>query len=140
MYKRQVLRRQGASYAQIGERVGVSSARAATLVSKAIKRVLKEPAEDVRAIELSRIEIMISKLWTPALAELDQKDPDYRKFDRLKALIETKLRWCGAQQVIEDHSDKRVQIIIQSFGGNNAADHDTGKRLESTPPPDAGME
>lgn len=123
-----VLRRQGASYKTIGDRIGVSEHRAATLVSKAIKRVLKEPAEDVRALELSRLETLIGKLWTPAIDELDKADPDFRKFDRLKSLIETKLRWCGAQEVILNQNDNRVQIIVQSFQKS------IPKEITQTPP------
>ncbi|MGH9317129.1 MAG: hypothetical protein ACRD1P_08485, partial [Thermoanaerobaculia bacterium] len=41
--------------------------------------------------------------------------PDFRKFDRLRGLIEAKIRWCGAQPVVESLQDNRVQIVIQQF-------------------------
>lgn len=69
----------------------------------------------MRSLELSRLEFLIGKLWTPAINEIDKEDPDFRKFDRLKSLIETKLRWCGAQEVVLNNNDNRVQIIVQSF-------------------------
>ena len=112
------LRRAGKSYQQIADIVGLSKPeKAQALVTKAIKRVLRETAEEVRSIELSRLELLIKVLWDKALADVEKEDPDYRRFDRLKGLLESKLRWCGAQEVL-DHSDKNVTIIVQSFTKN----------------------
>ena len=109
------LRRAGKNYQQIADLTGLSSPqRAQTLVRNAIKRVLKETAEEVRSIELSRIDVLIECLWEKAIRDVEQEKPDYSRFDRLKGLLETKLRWCGAQQVV-DQSDKSVSIVIQSF-------------------------
>lgn len=118
------LRRSGKTYQQIADIVGVNSPqKAQKLVGTAIKRVLKETAEEVRAIELSRLDVLIECLWDKVIKDMESTEPDYRKFDRLKGLIETKLRWCGAQQVV-DNSDKSITIVVQSFTKN-----------ESTPAP-----
>jgi hypothetical protein len=113
------LRREGKTYQQIADVVGLSSPhRAQTLVSRAIKRVLRETAEEVRSIELSRLEILIKCLWETTIKDLTQPDAsgiDFRRFDRLKQLLEAKLKWCGAQAVIEDNRDQRVTIIVNSF-------------------------
>lgn len=111
------LRREGRSYQEIADRVGAASpGKAQALVSRAIRRVLRETAEEVRAVELSRIEALIQCLWDRTIADLDTADPDYRRLDRLKQLIETKLRWCGAQAVIEGQgADNRIQIYVNSY-------------------------
>jgi len=115
------LRRAGKNYQQIADITGLSSPqRAQKLVSTAIKRVLKETAEEVRTIELSRLDVLIECLWAKALDDVKKDNPEYARFDRLKALLETKLRWCGAQQVV-DQSDKSVTIVVQSFTNNQSA-------------------
>lgn len=115
------LRRSGKTYQQIADIVGVARPeKAQKLVSTAIKRVLKETAEEVRAIELSRLDILIECLWDKVMADMENKEPDYRRFDRLKGLIETKLRWCGAQPA-KDDDDRSVTIVVQSFSNNKNA-------------------
>jgi hypothetical protein len=115
------LRRAGRTYQQIADIVGLAKPeRAQALVSKAIKRILRETAEEVRGIELSRLDVLINLLWDKVIEDMKAPDPDYQRFDRVKGLIEAKLRWCGAQEIV-DNSDKRVTIIISSFVPKNGA-------------------
>jgi hypothetical protein len=109
------LRREGKSYQEIADRCGLNSEhRAQALVSKSIKRVLRETAEEVRSVELSRLEVLITCLWDKALK--DAKNDDYRAFDRLRLLVGDKLKWCGAQAVLDgDPKDNRVTINVVSY-------------------------
>lgn len=50
------LRKQGLTYAAIGERLGVKESQAHRDVQDALLEITKEPAEDVRQIELQRSE------------------------------------------------------------------------------------
>lgn len=110
------LRREGKSYQQIADRVGLPSpASAQRIVSRAIKVVLRETAEEVRSIELSRLEMMIELLWDSMAEDIKGKQPDFRRLDRVKALIESKLRFCGAVPVVEEKSSHFTQIIINKF-------------------------
>lgn len=108
------LRRAGRSYREIANVVGLKDEAAAQrLLSRAIRTVLRETAEEVRSIELSRLEILIKTLWDDAI--LDVKKDDYRKLDRVKGLIESKLKWCGAVAAIEDSERQGVSIVINKF-------------------------
>lgn len=112
------LRREGRSYYEIANVVGLKDEAAAQrLISRAVRTVLRETAEEVRSIELNRLEILIKTLWTDAIA--DVKKDDYRKFDRVKGLIESKLKWCGAATSLEDKESGGVTIVINKF--TNAA-------------------
>ncbi|MGH7406733.1 MAG: hypothetical protein ACREKF_01815, partial [Candidatus Methylomirabilales bacterium] len=106
------LRREGMGYDEIAARLGVRPQRARAIVQRAIRALLREEAEDVRQLELSRLEVMIKTLWEDALRDAALPAPDFRKFDRLRGLIEAKIRWCGAQPVVESLQDNRVQIVI----------------------------
>lgn len=112
------LRREGKTYREIADRCGLKNEQAAQrIVSQAIKRVLRETAEEVRSVELSRLEVLITCLWDKAMADVADPAPRldrWARFDRLHKLLETKLKWCGAQAV-EDHSDKSVHITINKF-------------------------
>jgi hypothetical protein len=111
------LRREGKTYREIADLCRLSSENAAQrLISKAIGRVLKETAEEVRQVELSRLELLITTLWDKAVVEAVGEIPDYRKLDRVKGLIEAKLKYCGAVAVLEQ-GDKHgpIQIFINKF-------------------------
>lgn len=116
------LRREGKSYRQIADSVGLKDEKAAQrIISKAIQRILKESAEEVRSIELSRLEVLIKTLWGKALTDVVGDKPDFRRFDRVKQLLETKLKFCGAQAVLEGVDGGKhgsVQIFIKSFTAN----------------------
>lgn len=112
------LRRQGRTYREIADVVGLKDEAAAQrLISRAIKTVLRETAEEVRSVELSRLEILIQTLWNDAIA--DVKINDFRKLDRVKGLIESKLKWCGAAADLTPKETEGVTIIINKF--TNAA-------------------
>lgn len=115
------LRREGRTYKEIAERTGLRNEHAAQkLIATAIKRVLKETAEEVRSIELSRLEVLITCLWDKTLEDLEEKHPHFARFDRLKQLLEAKLKWCGAQAVLEDSGkDSRVTIVVNSYIKND---------------------
>ena len=117
-------RREGRSYREIGTELSISSTKAQQLSSRAIRRLLRETAEEVRQLELSRLELLIGVLWEPAIADMTGPEPNAHRFDRLKGLIEAKLRWCGAVPTITESTDNRVQIVVQQF---------------TTPPPSAAI-
>lgn len=50
------LRRQGATYAQIGDRIGVTEAAAYKIVKRVLDRVTVEAAPDVRKLEADRLD------------------------------------------------------------------------------------
>lgn len=60
-------RKQGLSYSQIAQRLGFNSPQVAwNAVESAIQRILREPAEAVRTIELERIDAMFLSVFEKA--------------------------------------------------------------------------
>lgn len=110
-------RREGRTYQQIAAIIGLKDEKTAQkIVSTAIKGILKETAEEVRSIELSRLELLIKTLWESAILDAQASRPDFRRLDRVKGLIEAKLKWCGATPVIEGGDNiGNVTITINRF-------------------------
>jgi hypothetical protein len=65
------LRVSGLSYEAIGGELGVNHARAYQLVAKWLRRLLLEPAEEVRRLELERLDRAFAKVWEAAEANHD---------------------------------------------------------------------
>lgn len=58
------LRKAGVSYAKIAETLGYKSASGAhKAVSSALKKTLQEPADDVRRLEVERLDAMLLAMW-----------------------------------------------------------------------------
>jgi len=58
------LRKAGAAYAVIAERLGYRSASGAhAAVSAALKRTQQEPADEVRTLEIERLDRMLLAIW-----------------------------------------------------------------------------
>jgi hypothetical protein len=63
------LRKGGASYAAIGENLGISQQAAYKCVKRVLENILadtKENVETVRQMEIERIDRMIMSIWSPA--------------------------------------------------------------------------
>lgn len=69
------LRKAGASYRQIADRLGYkSSASAYSAVRRALEKTLREPTDELREIELQRLDALLVALW-PARMRL--KRPEF---------------------------------------------------------------
>jgi len=60
------LRKGGATYEMIGADLGVSTPRAFEIVNDALKALVAEPTEQVRKLEIERIDHMLSVVWATA--------------------------------------------------------------------------
>lgn len=56
-------RKLGLTYAQIGEKLSMTAQGAFNAIESALKRVLREPAESVRSIELERLDAMFIPVY-----------------------------------------------------------------------------
>ena len=56
-------RKMGMSYAQVGQKLGISAQAAWQNVDSALKRVIQEPAKDVIKIELERLDAMFMAVY-----------------------------------------------------------------------------
>ena len=85
------LRIAGATFEQIGERLGISKQAAHGLVVKALEATNKqtaETAEQLRAIELQRLDALQAALWADAMRGDEQKvDRVLRVMQRRAALL-----------------------------------------------------
>ncbi|MDY5785874.1 hypothetical protein [Corynebacterium sp.] len=94
------LRKQGLAYAAIGERLDVSMQQAYKDVQDALLEITKEPAQDVRAIELERSEEQHLRLNAEIgrvlrhlkASTTPQGVTDLKAVDQVRKLIETQNR------------------------------------------------
>lgn len=81
------LRKNRASYREIGQALGVSSQAAWKLVNQALVETIQDPADAVRKIELESLDKLESRLWPNAT------DPAI--VDRILKIKETRARYLG---------------------------------------------
>lgn len=61
------LRSHGLSYREIGIQMGMQASSVYKHVAKAMKSIIKEPAEDVKALELDRLDQLLGAVWSKSL-------------------------------------------------------------------------
>jgi len=84
------LRKAGASYEQIAESLGYRSKSGAhDAVTGALRDMLREPAEQVRTLELSRLDDMLMSIWARV------RSGDVSAIDRALRLSERRARLLG---------------------------------------------
>jgi Sigma-70, region 4 len=62
------LRVEGCTYAEIGDRLGVSGRMACRIVNRAMNRVLREPVDQLIDLERARLDALWQAMWPRALA------------------------------------------------------------------------
>ncbi len=113
------LRLAGATYAQIAQALGISQAGAHKAVMRALKRLnekLNEQAEQVRRLELERLDRMLLALWPQA-----QKG-NHGAVDRILRIMERRARLLGldAPKSVDVTSGGEPLQIILDWGDGNA--------------------
>lgn len=84
------LRRSGMSYPAIAEQLGYAGpAGAFKAVESALQRTLQEPADEVRRIELDRLDFMLRKTWE----WVENGEP--KAIDRALRIMERRARYLG---------------------------------------------
>ena len=84
------LRKQGCTYAEVAERLGMSSASQAYRVAqRALAELPRESAEEVRAMELERLDAMHRAVWDAAISG------DLDAFDRALKVAESRRKLLG---------------------------------------------
>lgn len=85
------LRKQGLSYREIAQKTGYASAASARrAVLSLLRRVLREPAEAVRDLELARLDKLLQSLWPRAVF-----DGDLGAVDRILAIMRRRAELLG---------------------------------------------
>ena len=113
------LRGTGASYDQIAEELKLANRSVPWKLFKfAIKEVIREPAEAVLTIELSRLDAMLSALW-PRVA-----DGDTQAIDRALRIMERRAAYLGLDQPkgLKVELNREVEGILNRVSGQVDAD------------------
>lgn len=84
------LRKAGASFRQIAEQLGYSSAGGAyKAVMTALRKTLREPADEMRGLELDRLDMLTFALWSEA------QQGNLGAIDRLLRVMERRAKLLG---------------------------------------------
>jgi len=101
------LRKNGLSYAAIGAELGISDEGARKACKRALERMLselQESAEELREIELGRLDHMQTALWQKAL------DGDCQTIDRVLRIMQRRAKLAGLD------APERVEQTINEAG------------------------
>lgn len=93
------LRKAGATYEQIGAKLGITNQAAHRLVSRGLAALGKEAAEDVLALELSRLDGLLMAMWPQA------RRGNHGAVDRVLRIMERRARLLGL-----DHNELRAGV------------------------------
>lgn len=108
------LRKAGVHYVDIARQLGYAShVGALNAVQRALKMTLQEPADDVRQLELERLDTMWAKTWE----WVQNNDP--RAIDRALRLMERRSRYLGLdapKQVDLNIIKRRAQEVADRLG------------------------
>lgn len=100
-------RKAGLSYQEIAVKVGYRSASGAhAAVRKALKMTLQEPADELRKLEVARLDQMLSALWEKV------KEGDTRAIEAALKVEERRARLLGL--------DEPSEVDVTSGGGHIA--------------------
>ena len=101
------MRTRGMTYREIGEALGVNPASAHRMVSRALARVPAEAVNDLRALNLLRLEELWRRLGGILEDAADDPDRQLRTIDRMMAVMERTARLMGL-----DAPPKRVVAVV----------------------------
>lgn len=84
------LRAEGLTFREIAERVGYANRKtAAAAVRQSLQQSLQEPANEVRQLELARLDKLLSSIWGAAM--LGQ----WKAIDRILAIMDRRAKYLG---------------------------------------------
>lgn len=107
------LRKAGIPYQRIAESLGYKDASGAwRAVKAALKKTLQEPADELRQIEIIRLDAMLSSIWASV------KQGQYGAIDRAIKILERKSKLLGLDAPAEMKQDGKVELIVK-YDSNN---------------------
>lgn len=109
------LRKAGATYAQIAEKLGYSDPKSAWhAVMRALDRLPREDAEKVRRLELSRLDTIALRLWRKIVEE-----GDIQAVNAYLRVMERRARYLGLdapeKKALTDPSGKKPLRLVDLF-------------------------
>lgn len=116
------LRKQGLGFQEIADRLGYAGHQGAyKAVMAALKKTLQEPTDELRHLELQRLDAMLNALW-PAIMKQDGYTPRtvevaLKVMDRRAALL-----GLDAPKQVEDHRTVTVTIMAEQLAQETGLD------------------
>lgn len=93
------LRKAGASYEVIADKLGYSHPSGAhKAVTSALQKTLREPADDLRNLELDRLDAIMLALWQPA------RQGNQGAVDRILRIMERRSKLLGLDAPAKQHN------------------------------------
>lgn len=117
MRKALELRRGGATYPQIAELMGCAVSGAFQMVQDALRETLQEPADEVRHIELERLDLMLRALLPRALNQDDKGQA--RCAEMVLKLMDRRAAYLGldapVRKILEVVTQEHLEEAIANF-------------------------
>lgn len=106
------LRKAGATYDAIAKRLGVTDAAVIKMVRNLLAETARQPADDVRELELHRLDTMILGLWQQA------RSGDVQAIDRVLKIMDRRASYMGLDAPKQVRVDivERVRQYAAMFG------------------------
>ena len=103
------LRKAGVTYEVIAGQLGYANASGARkAVLSALKATLREPAAELRELELARLDAMLLPLWRPVQAG------DEKAVDRALRIMERRARLLGLdRKTAEGEAPDTVKVVVE---------------------------
>ena len=106
------LRKAGVSYAKIAEVLGYASTGGShKAVSSALKKTLQEPADELRKLEVERLDAALSSIWASV------KQGQYGAIDRALRIMERRARLLGldapTKQEVTGADGKNIELTVK---------------------------
>lgn len=110
------LRKAGVGYRQIADRLGYEGpAGAHYAVTAALKRTIQEPADEVRRLELERLDTLLVGLWAQAVATKD-KPANPLAVDRVLKIMARRAAYLGLDAPVKFSIEKVVADVAAELG------------------------
>jgi hypothetical protein len=105
------LRRDGKTFPEIAYELGYSAVSSAyEAVMTALKDTLREPAEEVRKLELDRLDAMLNAIWPQALSG------DLKAIDSVLRLMDRRARYLGLDAPVRVDIEADVRAMAVQLG------------------------
>jgi len=113
------LRKAGISYARIAETLGYKDGSGAwRAVKAALKKTLQEPAEELRTLEIERLDAMLAAIWGSV------KQGQYGAQDRALKIMERRAKLLGLDAPTKQDITSGGEKIVISVKGLDAISED----------------
>lgn len=108
------LRKTGMSFTRIARATGYTKAGAYGAFRRALLAIVQEPAEEVRVLEVARLDALLESLWATAIAG------DLRAVDRVLAVMTRRASLLGLDAPQRVDIQHEARMIAESVGLDEA--------------------